>query len=682
MPNPESSRPYVATMQNHRVVSSKRAAPLVGILFGAVACAGLARPPADPIVSFNGRISASVDLDPIGSELRLVVRLGDREVVRSGGLGMDFVGAPPFGRGLEVADRDVRECREVYECVLGQRRRVVDDHRELILTLRERNAPHRTAELHVRVHDDGVSYRWRFVSWPGKSKVQVSGERVSHVLAGNPSAFPLYRKDFRTSHEGAYTKTRAHDLIPGRLIDLPLLFADDDGRCVAFTEADVRGFPHGYLERAASGEQLHWRLSPRLDDPELAARVTLPFQTPWRVLMIGDDIAELLESDLPWRLCEPPSSADTSWIHAGKQTWHWWNGTVRSATEGGGMDFATMRDYIDFCADHGIRYHAITGQDVPWYVQSRKSVLPSPDADVLVPRPELMWTKLLAYARRRGVDLRLWVHWKALRPKLDAAFALYERWGITGVMVDFLDRDDQEMVEFCERVLRTAFRHHLTVQFHGSFKPTGLRRTWPNLVNQEGSRNLEVLKWSASCDPDHDLITLCTRGLAGPLDYHLGGFRAVKREEFEPRFIRPNVLGTRARALAYYVVLYNPLPMVCDYPAAYAGQPGFAFLRDVPTTWDESRVLSAAVGEYVVWARRSGSRWYVGALTNWSPRDLVLALDFLGPGNHTLRLLADPDGTSPPADNNALAASTSRVTGADSLHLRLAPGGGAVAVID
>lgn len=635
----------------------------------------------EAITAPGGHLVARLSLEAETRAPTITVTLLDRVLVRAMGLGITFVDAPPFGSGLRIVDRRLRRHRGSYEHALGKRRTLMDDHREVVWTLREDEAPARVAELHVRVHDDGVSYRWRIISWPGETGALVAGELADHRVFGNPRSFPLYREHFQTSHEGPYARTRLAELQSDRLIDLPLLFAHDDGTCLAFTEACVRGYPHGYFQRVAGKPaRLVPRLSRRLDDERVAAKVTVPFRTPWRTWLIGASIARLLESDVLLHLCEPPAATDWSWVRAGKQTWHWWNGTVLGHDDEGGVDFQTMRGYIDFCARAGIRYHAVNGQRQPWYVQSRGSVLPSPDADVLVARPELRWEALRSYAENCGVKLRLWAHWRALRPKLDAAFALYQRWGISGLMVDFLDRDDQEMVQFCERVLEVAARHKLTIQFHGSFKPTGLRRTFPHLMNHEGSANLEVLKWSTGCDPDHDLIVPFTRGLAGPVDYHLGGFRAARRRELKPRNVRPRVFGTRARALAWYVVLENPLPMVSDYPEAYSGQAGFDLLTGIPTTWDESRVLSAAIGEHIAWARRKGKCWYLGAVTDWTSRQIDVPLAFLGPGKHRMRLLTD--STDETSDPNSVVESRRQVSASEVLQLRLAPGGGALAVFN
>ena len=256
---------------------------------------------------------------------------------------------------------------------------------------------------------------------------------------------------------------------------------------------------------------------------------------------------------------------------------------------------------------------------------------------------------------------------------LEEAFTQYQKWGIQGLMVDFLDRDDQEMVLFAERVLQSAARHHLHIHFHGVWKPTGLQRTYPNLFNHEGVLNLEYLKWGNECAPDHNLNVAFTRLLAGPMDYHLGGFRSVNRDHFKPQSIKPNVLGTRCHHLAMYVVYENPMPMVSDAPSAYEGQPGFEFLCQVPTTWDETRVLNDKVGSYIVVARRKGADWYLGTMTDWTPRVLEVPLSFLPPGEYKIKQWADAGNSEDP---NQLSVQERKMNAQDTLALRLRSGGG------
>jgi alpha-glucosidase len=271
------------------------------------------------------------------------------------------------------------------------------------------------------------------------------------------------------------------------------------------------------------------------------------------------------------------------------------------------------------------------------------------------------------------------VHWAALYPHIDPAFARYESWGVSGMMVDFMDRDDQQMVNIQTEILEKAARHHLHIQFHGAYKPTGLSRTYPNEFTREGTLNYEVNKWDKRITPDHDLNICFTRLLAGATDYHLGGFRAVPDPLFRVQYTRPLMLGTRCHMLGMYVVLESALAMVCDYPAAYEGQPGFEFIQQVPTVWDETRVLDAVVDKYIIIARRKGKEWYIGAISNHEGREVTVPLRFLEGGDWMLTSWSDARDVH--EDPNHLEKTTRKVESADGLAIRMAPGGGFVAHI-
>jgi alpha-glucosidase len=280
------------------------------------------------------------------------------------------------------------------------------------------------------------------------------------------------------------------------------------------------------------------------------------------------------------------------------------------------------------------------------------------------------------YAKSKGVRLRFWVHWQALYPKLDTAFALFEKWGIEGMMVDFMDRDDQEMVKMQEEILQKAAAHHLEIQFHGAYKPTGLNRTYPNESTREGTLNYENDKWGNLITPDDDINIPFTRGLAGTTDYHLGGFRAMPQSNFKVQTTRPHVLGTRCHMLAMYVVLENHLAMVCDEPQAYEGQPGFEFIKDIPTIWDETVVPGAEVGEWVSIARRKGTDWYIGTINNSKEKTVTIPLKFLSAGNYRAIIYKDAaDAVNHP---NNLIKEERTVHSSDSMTIDLPSGGGEV----
>ncbi|MEX2335875.1 MAG: glycoside hydrolase family 97 catalytic domain-containing protein, partial [Fulvivirga sp.] len=299
------------------------------------------------------------------------------------------------------------------------------------------------------------------------------------------------------------------------------------------------------------------------------------------------------------------------------------------------------------------------------------------NTDVTKTVPSLNMQRVCDYAKQKGVGIHVWVHWKAIYPKLEEALAQFEKWGINGMMVDFLDRDDQEMVKIQEEILQKAAEHKLYIQFHGAFKPTGLHRTYPNEFTREGTHNYEQNKWmKKGVSPDHDLDIVFTRLLAGAADYHLGGFRAVPEAEFKTQYTRPLMIGTRCHMLAMYIVLESYLASLCDYPKAYEGEPGFDFLKEIPTTWDETIVPDGEVGEYVTFVRRKGENWYVGSLNNSEQRTIKVALDFLPAGNYTAEIYTDaPDVAQNP---NHLTKKTQNVNRDEVLTISLAAGGGQV----
>jgi alpha-glucosidase len=392
----------------------------------------------------------------------------------------------------------------------------------------------------------------------------------------------------------------------------------------------------------------------------------------------------LLESQTIYCLNEPSVVKDPSWIQPGKITFHWWNGDVFDGKRGPAsiLSLETSKKYIDFCASNGIPTHSISSDEntSPWYHQSTEGVKPGPDTDVTRPRAEFDLPAIRRYADSKGVRLWTWVHQGALGHDLEKDFAAFKRMGWKGMMVDFFDHDDQDSVEYAEQILEAAARHHIMIHFHGVWKPTGWQRTYPNLMNHEGALNLEYLKWSNRCTPDHNIMMAWTRLIAGPMDYHLGGFRSVPRGQFKPRHVAPIVMGTRCHHLAMYVCFDNPNPMVADYPTAYMNQAGFDFLRIVPTWWDETKVLAGRPGEVLVTARRKGNDWYLGGMTGGAKRELELPLTFLDRGKYSLQTWQDAPDTA--TDTNHLVTEQRTTTRKDLLRVHLAADGGFVAKLE
>jgi alpha-glucosidase len=466
---------------------------------------------------------------------------------------------------------------------------------------------------------------------------------------------------------------------------MPITFTWADGTVAAITEASLRHYTGMALARSSNQvgvASLVCKLTPRSDGTKVVRQ--LPLKTPWRVVLLANRLGALVESTTLYCLNDPSVVQDLSWIKPGKITFHWWNGDVYDGRPGLPiLSFEMAKKYVDFCADSGIPTHSMTSTEkttTPWYHQSKAGVEPGPDTDVTRPRDDFDLPRIRAYAESRHVRLWTWVHQGALRGRVEEAFSAFEKLGWSGMMVDFFDHDDQESVEFAESVLEAAARHHILIHLHGIWKPTGWERTFPNLMNHEGALNLEYLKWSDRCPPEHDLMMAFTRLIAGPMDYHLGGFRAVPRSQFKPRNIAPNVLGTRCHMLGMYVCFDNPNPMVADYPTAYEAQPGFDFVTGVPTWWDETKVLTSEIGEVLVTARRKGSRWYLGCISAVRPRELQLPLSFLGSGRFAAKIWRDAADSE--VEPNHLTVETLPVSSRTLLDIHVAKDGGFVAEIE
>ncbi len=535
-------------------------------------------------------------------------------------------------------------------------------------------------DVDLAANDDGVAFRYRLPEQPNLHEFTLTGEHGDVRFGGVPTLHYTAWDRLTNDHESEFHRDSLTG-VRGPLVDLPLLAVWRDGTAAGVTEARIRDFSGLYLkcDENPDSDLFHLLLSHPPHKNDACVTGATPHDSPWRVVLLGDSAGALLESNLLVCFNDPPEG-DFSWVKPGKTTWHWWNGTLdRGPSFVPGMNLETHKQYIDFCAKNGIAYHAVVSDTRPWHLQSEEGFSPHKDTDILTPRPELQLPEILQYAKERGVGIRLWVHWKALQPCIEEAFQRYEEWGIAGLMIDFLDRDDQEVVDFCDRVLESAARHKLHIQFHGSYKPSGEQRTFPNLLNREGVLNLEYLKWSKRCTPPHNVEVAYVRQLAGPFDYHTGGFHAISERAFVPQNENPYVLGTRCHHLAMYVVFDNPMPMVADTPEAYEGQDGFDFIVKVPTTWDTSHFVTGVAGEYIVMARRHGDAWYLGGMTDWTPRQVSVPLDFLPQGQFEARIYAD--GSLNEDEPNAIRIDTKPVESGVALPIAMAPGGGFAAII-
>lgn len=626
------------------------------------------------VVSPGGRIVFSFTLTKAAPTYR--VTFDKTVLIGNSPLTLTFQPDGVFGPNLSQSRPVVRTIDETYDLVVGKVKIARNHCREAVIPLTERTGAKRQINVVVRVFDDGVAFRYEFPKQPDWTSYALTDENTTFRLTQNPTVRALFLPNFITSHEGLYTTIPLDSIRNDTLMDMPALFEFPNKTYLAITEAALVDYAGMYLTK--TNGTLTSQLSPLPRQTAVKVKASLPHQTPWRVLLIGDRVGTLIESNLITSLNEPNQIADVSWLKPGKTTFPWWNGNVTpDTTFAPGNNFETAKYYIDFCADNHIEYHSVVeygGHE--WYVNDGAGFVPGPNADAARAVPGLDMQQVCDYGRQRGVGIRVWVYWSALYAKLEEAFTQYEKWGLSGLMVDFMDRDDQEMVNIQNDILRSAARHKLHIQFHGAYKPTGRHRTYPNEFTREGTLNYETNKWNGLDTPDHDIFFPFTRMLAGATDMHLGGFRAVPKARFRIQQTRPLMLGTRCHQLAMYVVLEGYLHTLVDYPDAYKGQPGFDFLTQVPTTWDETRVPAAEVGQFVTIARRRGTDWFVGSITNSSARDMALKLDFLPEGQYTADLYADaPDVDQNP---NHLTRQTRTVSRTDVLTLKLAPGGGQV----
>jgi alpha-glucosidase len=597
-------------------------------------------------------------------------------IIKNSELSLDFKDSGHFGSNLKIKNVIYKNINERYSLIVGKVKTAQNHYSEAKMTLAEEKSPFREINLIVRCYNDAVAFRYEFPKQKAWKKYEMTAENSTFNFVENPMVYTLFRKNYTTSHEGLYTKIKLEAVKKDTLMDMPTLF-ELKNSYVSITEAELRDYAGMYLSKI-DNHKLVSKLSPLPNQTDIKVKAVLPHQSPWRVIMISDKIGGLIESNILTDLCSPSKIKDWSWLKSGKTTFTWWNGDVLKDVDFEvGLNYETHKHYIDFCAANNIDFHSVVSyKDCAWYQgQVGDFGVPSPNADVTKPVESLQWDKLVAYSKEKGIGLRVWVNWKSLAPKLDEAFAFYEKSNIKGLMIDFMDRDDQEMVNWMEKVLQTAAKYHLHIQFHGTFKPTGLQRMYPNELTREASLNLEVSKWDSTVDPEHNVMVPFTRMLAGPMDYHEGGFRSITRDKFDPaKTPEPFVLGTRCHHLAMPIVYESELQMICDYPEAYKNQLGFELLTQLPTTWDEVKVLNAKIGDYLTIARKKDNDWYVGTMNDWTPRKLEIKLDFLPKGI----FLADvyEDAKDSDVEPNHLTKKTIEVTNQSILTANLASGGG------
>jgi len=561
----------------------------------------------------------------------------------------------------------------VLEPVVPHKRsRIEDKCNTLLITFRS------GLSINFRVYDDGFAYRFE-TSF--RDDVIIKNE-ISELQFpdGTASLYPL-EESFMSHNERKYIYSYVDTLKEKHLASLPVLFKTSNIN-VLVTEADIQDYPGMWLRGTTSGGLKGvWPAYPETESLKGARNLFVTktrdyiAQTkgtrsyPWRAFVVAGNDGQLIESDLVYKLGAPNALENTSWIKPGKVAWDWWNANnIYGVDFRAGINTDTYKYYIDFASENGIEYIII---DDGWYPLGETVLRSIPEIDV----PELC-----KYAGSKNVGVILWVVWNLFWDEIDDAVALYEKWGVKGVKVDFMQRDDQKVVNFYHEASRKTFEHHLLIDFHGSYKPDGIIRTWPNALTREGVMGLENSKWSKNITPDHELIIPFIRMVAGPMDFTPGAMINMGEADFNPVFNSPSAQGTRVPQMALYVVYESPLQMLADSPSNYMKEQECTdFIVRIPVVWDDLKVLNAKISDYLLLARRSGSDWFVGALTDWTARDMELDLSFLPAGEYEMEIFQD--GIN--ADRHAQDFKHLRknVKQGEKLKISLAPGGGWIAKI-
>ena len=524
-----------------------------------------------------------------------------------------------------------------------------------------------------RAYDEGVAYRWE-TSLP-QSEVKVFAEEVGLRFVQNYFVWYPEEQSFYSHNERIFSPRALGDLAPQNLASVPAI-VDANGVKLAIADADIEDYPGLWLRGTnANGLDGTFPAYPlkeaqegdrdvRVTQAADYLAVTKGTRTyPWRVVGVAAKDGELITNPLVYLLASPSRVEDTSWIKPGKVAWDWWNANnLHGVDFKAGVNTATYKYFIDFAAANGIDYIVL---DEGWYELG----------NLLKPTPEMNIEELVAHAKQKNVGIVFWVVWKTLEDQFEPAMAQLERWGAKGIKVDFMQRDDQKMMEYYHRVSREAAKRKMLVDFHGAIRPAALTRTWPNLISAEGVRGLEWNKWSSHITPEHDATLPFTRMFIGPMDYTPGATRNANRGGFAYNHFRPMSQGTRCHQLGLYVVFESPLQMLADTPTNYEEEPEMMeFLRVVPSVWDETKVLDARIGDYIIVARRSGKEWFIGAITDWESREIEVDLAFLGEGKFVLQEWKD--GVNADRHAEDFKVEKRDVTKATKLKVRLAEGGG------
>ena len=656
-----------------------------------------------------------VKIDGSSGTLQYSVYTADNETVpflKPSNIGLELDNATLLGRNPKVTKIERRSVNQEVNAPFYRKSKVKDQYNELKISFKG------NFQVIFRAYNSGIAYRFvtkrkdPLVIKQEIAEFNFSGDerKFSNGSSREPEAFIPYinrqpakngdfSEQFCTSFENTYVDTFLRDMANDRLAFLPMLVKQRfmprwesnlnnwHIRMAVITEADLHDYPGMYLKHTEGNSMIGY-FAPLPKTWEQGGHNNLQYVVkerhdyiaktagtrnfPWRVIAITTEDKDLADNDLVYLLAEPSKVIDISWIKPGKVAWDWWNNwNIWGVDFKAGINNETYKYYIDFAADKGIEYVIL---DEGWAVNGK--------ADLFQVVPEIDLPMLVKYAESKGVGIVLWAGYAAIDQDMEKVCKHYSEMGVKGFKVDFMDRDDQIVVNFYERMAAMAAKYHLFIDFHGAYKPTGLSRTYPNVLNYEGVFGLEQCKWADSKTDmvKYEVTIPFIRMLAGPMDFTQGAMRNGAYWCYFPSWNEPMSQGTRCRQLAEYMVFDAPFAMLCDAPTAYMQEPECTdFIAKVPTVWDETRILDGRVGDFIVSAKRKGDIWYIGAITDWNERIIEIDLKALGITSGTVTMFVDgPNAHRKGVDYQK---KTMLVPADGKLLLKLAPGGGAAVVV-
>lgn len=615
----------------------------------------------------DSRITVNVET---GTNTTYSVTFHGKVILNPSPISMTFDNGTVIGRNMEVKKVERFTQNQVLKPVVRQKsEQIIDHYNEMVLDADR-------YKLYFRVYNDGLAYRFH-TDFPDSLKVL--NEEVTYCFPEDYNTLFPEERSMLSAQQPLFKPMKLSEIGTDRFCSTPILIKVDENARIFISESDLESYPGMFLRKQGKNELAGKFAAVSLEDyktddrqifptkrADYIARVNGTRNYPWRAMIVAENDANLITNQLIYKLA-PEANGDYSWVRPGKIAWDWYNALILTGVDFKcGINNDTYKYYIDFASKYGIEYVVIDdGWSEAW--------------DVTKTIPEINMEELVAYGKKKNVDLILWVSWAPFREKIDEAFDKFSQWGIKGIKMDFMNRDDQEMVDFYYEVARKAATHKMLVDFHGAYKPTGWLRTFPNVLTSEGVAGLENHKWGSFVTPKHNVTLPFTRMVAGPMDYTPGAMINFHEKDHKIWFNLPASVGTRCHQLGMYVVYESPLQMLADSPSNYYREPVcMEFLSQVPVVWDETRVLKASVGEYVVVARRHGNTWYIGGMAGEKGQKFEIDLDFIK-GNKTLTYWED--GVNVDMNANDVARRTRKVKQGDKITITMYDGGGYAAVI-